>query len=274
MNAGQAVGLIVIGLVAGVASGMFGIGGGVIIVPALTLFMAFEPLHAIATSLAALLLPVGILAVTAYYRAGLLRVRSSALVAAGLVLTVVVGARIAIGLPAELLRQLYGVFLLYMGWRFAEPRQIYLNYAKQRAQQRAGADTPQADTANVPIEEPKVPWYWLLLLGMAAGVASGMFGIGGGIIIVPALVGLFKYDQKLAVGTSLGALLLPVGLPGVIAYYQAGAFDIPVAALVALGLALGALTGARIALNLPSLTVRRLYGLFLLAIALRFILGD
>ena len=66
MEAGLALGLLVIGLVAGVASGMFGIGGGVIIVPALTLFLAFEPLNAIATSLAALLLPVGILAVIAY----------------------------------------------------------------------------------------------------------------------------------------------------------------------------------------------------------------
>jgi uncharacterized membrane protein YfcA len=108
---------------------------------------------------------------------------------------------------------------------------------------------------------------------MVAGVASGMFGIGGGVIIVPALVGLLKYDQKLAVGTSLGALLLPVGLPGVIAYYQAGVFDIASAALVALGLAVGALGGARIALNLPSRTVRRLYGVFLLVVALRFLFG-
>ncbi|MGQ9888609.1 MAG: sulfite exporter TauE/SafE family protein [Aggregatilineales bacterium] len=270
MDARQAVGLLAIGLAAGVASGMFGIGGGVIIVPALTLFLAFEPLNAIATSLAALLLPVGILAVTAYYRAGLMRVRSAALVAAGLVLTVVIGAQIAINLPSNLLKQIYSVFLIYMGWRLAEPRQVY---AAWRARQRPGAAAPQADAPDAPVREPNVPWYWLLLLGMAAGVASGMFGIGGGIIIVPALVGLFKYDQKLAVGTSLGALLLPVGLPGVIVYYQAGAFDVATAALVALGLALGALAGARIALNLPSRTVRRLYGLFLLAVALRFIFG-
>lgn len=113
----------------------------------------------------------------------------------------------------------------------------------------------------------------LLVIGLVAGLASGLFGIGGGVIIVPALVGLLKYDQKLAVGVSLGALLLPVALPGVIAYYQAGAFDTGAALLVALGLLVGALGGARIALRLPSRTVRRLYGVFLLLVALRFLLG-
>jgi len=267
MEAGQAVGLLIIGLVAGVASGLFGIGGGVIIVPALTLFLAFEPLNAIATSLAALLLPVGILAVMMYHRAGLLRVRSSALIAAGLLLTVVIGAQIAINLPTTQLKQLYGLFLLYMGWRFAEPRKVCAEL-----RQRQAASAPAA--AGAAVVEPAVAWHSLLLLGMVAGVASGMFGIGGGVIIVPALVGLFKYDQKLAVGTSLGALLLPVGLPGVIAYHQAGAFDVAAAVLVALGLLAGALGGARIALNLPSQTVRRLYGLFLLAVALRFLFGS
>ncbi len=267
METGQAVALLVIGLVAGLASGLFGIGGGVIIVPALTIFLAFEPLNAIATSLAALLLPVGILAVIAYYRAGLLRVRTSALVAAGLLLTVVIGAQIAINLPTTLLKQFYGALLLYVGWRFAELRQVY---AQWRGPKSAASAAP---AASAPVKEPYVPWHWLLLLGMVAGVASGMFGIGGGVIIVPALVGLLKYDQKLAVGVSLGALLLPVALPGVIAYYQAGAFDTGAALLVALGLLVGALGGARIALRLPSRTVRRLYGVFLLLVALRFLLG-
>jgi len=100
-----------------------------------------------------------------------------------------------------------------------------------------------------------------------------MFGIGGGAVIVPALVGFFNYDQKLAVGTSLGALLLPVGLPGVVRYAAAGTLDIPVAILVALGLVVGAFFGAQIALGLPSKTVKQLYGVFLVFVALRFIFG-
>ncbi|MBZ0289332.1 MAG: sulfite exporter TauE/SafE family protein [Anaerolineae bacterium] len=119
--------------------------------------------------------------------------------------------------------------------------------------------------------EAQVQWYILLVLGLGAGVLSGMFGIGGGVIIVPALVALLHFDQKQAVGTSLAALLLPVSLGAVISYYQSGLLDLVVAVLVALGLVGGAFAGAKIALSLPSVTVKRLYGIFLLFVALRFI---
>lgn len=267
----QGILLVVVGVVAGVMSGMFGIGGGVIIVPALVAFLGFTPLDAIATSLAALLLPVGLLAVAAYWRAGLMRPRSSALIAVGLFATVLLGAQIAISLPADLLRQVYGVFLLYMGWRFAEPRKSLAAWRAGRAAAANGTKPPA--TTEGPVEEPNIHWAVILTVGLVAGVASGLFGIGGGAVIVPALVGILKYDQKLAVGTSLGALLLPVGLPGVVAYYQAGVFDPAVAALVALGLLFGALAGARIAIGLPSKTVKQMYGYFLLFVSLRFIFG-
>jgi len=114
-------------------------------------------------------------------------------------------------------------------------------------------------------------WPALLGTGLVAGIASGMFGIGGGVIIVPILAGLLHFDQKRAVGTSLAALLPPVGIGGIIAYYQAGHIQISTALTIAAGLVFGALIGARIALGLPSATVKRLYGVFLLVISLRFI---
>lgn len=270
-------GLLIIGLVAGVLSGMFGIGGGVIIVPALAVFLAFGTKEAISTSLAALLLPVGALAVVAYYRARLVVMRSSALIAIGLLAMSWVGAEITLSLPAETLKQLYGLFLLYISWRFMEPRQVYAEWDSRRAVPEPETEVepavPLGEVEEEEVEPPNVRWYVILLVGLVAGVASGMFGIGGGAVIVPALVAILKYDQKLAVGTSLGALLLPVGLPGVIAYWGEDVLDIPVAAVVAVGLAIGAIFGARIALNLPSKTVKRLYGLFLLFVALRFIFG-
>jgi uncharacterized membrane protein YfcA len=91
------------------------------------------------------------------------------------------------------------------------------------------------------------------------------------LIIVPILVALLHFDQKLAVGTSLGALLLPVGAGAVYSYYQAGMLDIPAAAFVALGLVGGAFIGAKIALGLPEKTIKRLYGIFLFIVALRFL---
>ncbi|MBE2267205.1 MAG: sulfite exporter TauE/SafE family protein [Anaerolinea sp.] len=256
----QVIPLLILGLLAGILSGMFGIGGGVVIVPVLVTLFGYELYRAVGTSLAALLLPVSIFAVLEYYRAGKLRIRTSALVAVGLIVGGYFGAQLALGLPVGTLQRLYGAFLLYASWRFAEPR-------KWLAEIRAG-EKPQAVAGT----ESSAVWYALLALGFGAGIVSGMFGVGGGIVIVPALVAFLKFDQKMAVGTSLGALLLPVGLGGVISYYQAGQLDIGVAALIALGLVVGALGGARLALRLPEKTIKRLYGIFLLFVALRFLL--
>jgi len=165
------------------------------------------------------------------------------------------------------------VFLIYVGWRFAEPRKIW---AEQRAKNIITAENAKSAKKNNPnpaSAEIQVAWYLMLLVGLIAGVASGLFGIGGGLVIVPILVGLMHYDQKRAVGTSLAALLPPVGLGAVLSYYDAGKIDIPTAGLIALGLIFGAFAGAKIALGLPSSTIKRLYGVFLIMISFRFILG-
>jgi uncharacterized membrane protein YfcA len=100
-----------------------------------------------------------------------------------------------------------------------------------------------------------------------------LFGIGGGLLIGPALITFLRFDQHRAVGTSLAALLLPVSFPGVYTYYTAGQLDIGIAAIVALGLLGGAFAGAKIALGLTPTAVKRLYGLFLLIMGVRFIFG-
>ncbi|PJF30103.1 MAG: hypothetical protein CUN52_05035 [Phototrophicales bacterium] len=261
-------GLLIVGIVAGILSGMFGIGGGVVIVPALILFLGFTITQATSTSLAALLMPVAIFAVLQYYRQKLIDIRGAALIALGLLITTWVGADLAIQLDKKALQTIYGIFLLYMSWRFIEPRQLYFAWQAKKN----GTPPPQTKVSTTditPTVSPLVP----LVIGLVAGVASGMFGIGGGAVIVPALVGFFNYDQKLAVGTSLAALLLPVGLPGVLRYGAEGLLDIPVAVLVAVGLVIGAFFGARIALGLPSKTVKQLYGIFLVFVAFRFIFG-
>lgn len=255
--------LALVGLIAGVLSGMFGIGGGVVIVPALVALLGFTLTQANGTSLAVLLLPVGIFAVIQYYRQGKLKPLTAALVAVGLVLGGYFGARIALSLPPEQLQRAYGVFLLFAGWRFIEP----LKWIDQlRGRSPRPPDVIPSDLVITPTLGVA-----LVIVGLTAGIASGMFGIGGGIVIVPALVGLLRFDQKVAVGTSLGALLLPVSLPGVLAYYQQGELDLGVAAAVAVGLVFGAFIGARIALGLPSITVKRLYGIFLIVVGVRFI---
>lgn len=112
----------------------------------------------------------------------------------------------------------------------------------------------------------------LLAIGLVAGVFAGMFGVGGGLIIVPALLFLLKMKEAEAIGTSLAALIPPVGLLGAIEYYREGFINVRYAALVAIGLFLGAYFGARIMTALPPETVRRIYGGFLLVVAARMLI--
>lgn len=264
------VAMLLVGLIAGLFSGMFGIGGGVVIVPVLVTVFGFALQEAVGTSLAALLMPVGIFAAIAYYRAGKLKIITSSLVALGLVVGAAIGAEIALTLNADDLQKAYAIFLIAAGWRFAEPRKWF-------AERRAAVRPPPP-----PESEPgSVAWFVILIVGFTAGILSGFFGVGGGIVIVPALVGLVHFDVKLANGTSLGAMvisaciniaLIPLGLGAAVSYHEAGMLNVATAAAVALGLSVGALGGARLALGLPTLTVKRLYGLFLLLVALRFLL--
>lgn len=106
-------------------------------------------------------------------------------------------------------------------------------------------------------------------IGLAAGVLAGMFGIGGGIVIVPALIILAKMSATSATGTSLGALLLPVGALGAWEYWRHGHVNVKAAALIALGLFLGAWFGARLAIQLPPHVLRRSFAVFLLVVAVR-----
>lgn len=108
-----------------------------------------------------------------------------------------------------------------------------------------------------------------LVIGLTAGVLSGLFGIGGGVVIVPALVFLASMSIRAATGTSLAALLLPVGALGAWTYYRHGELNLPAAAGIAVGLFLGAWAGAQLAQHVPALLLRRLFALFVFLIALR-----
>src|SRR5215210_4291284 len=108
-----------------------------------------------------------------------------------------------------------------------------------------------------------------LAIGLVAGVLSGLFGIGGGILIIPSLVFFAKFHTKLAIGTSFGAMLLPVGLLGAYAYYHQGNSNIAGSLLVGLGLFLGAFVGAKLAQTIPSVTLQRMFAVFIVLMAIR-----
>jgi uncharacterized membrane protein YfcA len=254
--------LVLVGIAAGVFSGLFGIGGGIIIVPSLILLAGFPLVKATGTSLAAILLPVGILGVLAYYRAKVIDLRASAFIAAGLLASVALGAWFANILPVILMRRFFAVFCLYVAWNFIDP----IRWIKG---DRGKAKPPRPPE---PASGPRPSPFPLIGIGLLAGIMAGMFGIGGGNIIVPLLALVLGYPAKRAIATSLGAILLPFGLPGVLVYYHQGTLDLAAAAWIALGLFIGTVFGAKITISLPTATVRLLYGVFLAFVAARFLL--
>jgi hypothetical protein len=106
-------------------------------------------------------------------------------------------------------------------------------------------------------------------IGLAAGVLAGIFGVGGGILIVPALILLAKYPPQLATGTSLGVLLMPVGILGAWTDYKEGNMRFSTSLWIAAGLFVGAYFGARIAQQVSPLVLRRGFAVFLAIVAVR-----
>ncbi len=111
----------------------------------------------------------------------------------------------------------------------------------------------------------------VLALGLTAGILSGMFGIGGGLVIVPALIVLFNLHTKTAIGTSLFALMWPVGLLGVIEYWRRGELELDKGLWIAVGLFIGAYFGAKITGSISPSSMKRVYGIFLLVMGTYFL---
>jgi uncharacterized membrane protein YfcA len=111
------------------------------------------------------------------------------------------------------------------------------------------------------------PFWQFVLMGLAAGVFAGLFGKGGGLVIVPMLIKFFRYDAKAASATSLAALQLPVGLPSVIVYAQQGYLNWLYAGLMALGIVFGVFFGSKWAIKLSGSTFKKIYAIFLLGVA-------
>lgn len=114
----------------------------------------------------------------------------------------------------------------------------------------------------------------LVLVGLAAGALSGMIGIGGGIIIVPALVYILGFSQYQAQGTSLGLLLLPVGILAVMNYYKQGYIDLKVVAIMCIAFVIGGWLGSKITLSLEEATVKKIFAVVLIILAGKMLFFD
>jgi uncharacterized membrane protein YfcA len=114
----------------------------------------------------------------------------------------------------------------------------------------------------------------IILIGIAAGILGGLVGVGGGIIIVPSLIYFIGFSQKTAQGTSLGLIMLPVGILGVLQYYKQGHVDFRVVGILAVGFLAGSYFGSKIALSLPQETVKKVFAILMILIAVKMLFLD
>ena len=112
-----------------------------------------------------------------------------------------------------------------------------------------------------------------IALGLLAGICSGFLGIGGGTIIIPVLVYVFGLTQHQAQGTTLALMIPPIGLLAALKYYYEGNVNIQIAIFICLGFFIGGLLGAYLVTSVPEQILKKIFGLFLVGVALKMILG-
>lgn len=235
-------------LLAGLLSGVFGIGGGVVLVPLLGLILGLDQHHAQGVTLAILLLPIGAAAVREYHRIGAVRWRLVAPLVAGFLGGVGLGSLGANLLPERALRLGFVLFLLVISVRTL----------------RAG-EPARRDPAT-PLQGGA--WRHALWIGAGGGLASGLLGIGGAVVMIPFLVGVVGLRQHEAQGTALAVMLPPVGLPGVWVYAKAqGGLPWTLMAWAAAGFLVGGFVGARLAVRTRGPRLARSFAFFQIAVA-------
>ena len=234
------------GLATGVLSGTLGVGGGFILVPLLTLIGV--PIHdAVGTSLAFIVIVSGAGAAR-HLRQSSADARLAAAVALPGVVTAQLGAHVANRLDEQVLALVFGLVLVAVAaWMLLAP------------------DLPEGGPSDYRVDVPRAA-----LVGLVVGFASGLLGVGGGFLLVPALVLLLGIPLTVAVGTSLLAIILPA-VSGTVAYAALGSIDwTALAATVPLGV-VGALYGARLAVRIPQTTLRVAFDVVLLAGAVKLL---
>jgi uncharacterized membrane protein YfcA len=235
--------LVAVGLVGGVLSGLFAIGGGVVMVPLLTTFAKLDQRVAAATSLAAIV-PTSIVGSITYFAVGEVDLVAAAIVSAGAVVGAIVGSALLRRISLTWLRWMFIVFIVAIAAR------LFL------------VSPERGD----PVELSPLVAAEFVVLGLAMGVLSALFGIGGGIIAVPAFIGVFAISDLVAKGTSL-AVMIPTSIVGTVTNWRAGTVDVRSGLVLGIAATLASVPGAALALSLPPRLSSVLFGVLLLAVA-------
>ena len=239
---------IFLGLVVGIMVGFMRIGGGVVLVPAMVHFLHLDQHTAQGTSLFMQLPPLGLGALLLYWKEKQVDLRAGVACALGMLLGGYFGSKVAIHLSSKHLRESFGLFLIVAA--------VLLWHR------------PASPTIAKCAENTKSRTRLLQIFSMACvvGVAAGMFGLGGGVLLVPLLVIVFGFEQHCAQGTSLVALVPPTGLLAFLNYASTGQVDWKVGLWLMPGVFLGAMAGTRLAQRLPPEGLRRMVAVVMVVI--------
>jgi uncharacterized protein len=241
--------IVSLGLAVGVLVGLLGIGGGVILVPAMVYLLHYDQHLAQGTSLFILLPPIGLGALRNYWAKGQVDLRAGIICAIGFLLGGYGGGLLAVPMPSRHLRGIFGCFLVLSS---------ILLWRKTRAQ-----NSLPAGEASLPITGYPRDAAIFLIAGLC-GFAAGMVGIGGGVLLVPLLGLLFGFSQHRAQGTSLVALIPPTGLLAFWTYAHAGYVSWQAGLLLIPGVFLGGILGAKLAARLNPVRMRQVFAALML----------
>ena len=234
------------GLVAGFTSGLFGVGGGIVVVPALTLLARFPAKLATGTSLTAIV-PISIAGAVGYATAGEVDAAYAALVAVGALAGAVIGTRWLESISAPVLQLLFAALMLVTAVRLV-----------------TGGEGDGAGRADL---GPTVV-VGLIALGLAAGILAGLFGVGGGIVIVPVLTIVLGLPLVLAKGTSL-AVIIPTAMAGTLRNRRAGLTALRPGIVVGLAGVASAVAASQLSLGLDPDLSAALFAVLLVVVAVR-----
>jgi len=227
-----------IGLAAGFLSGQFGIGGGIITTPAIRLILGQPGLIAVGTPLP-VIIPTALAGAWAYWRRGLVDVRVGLLTGLLGGVFAVVGALVSDVLGGTVVLVTTAALILWTA-----------------VDMIGGIIRPEKRVVDREVHlRRKRSWPWMIGLAAAAGLYSGLLGLGGGLIITPALTRFFGEDIKRAIGTSLAAVTV-LAIPGTITHYYLGHVDVGIALALIVGVVPGALLGARLTIRAKDRNVR------------------
>ncbi|HHW61630.1 MAG TPA: sulfite exporter TauE/SafE family protein [Syntrophomonadaceae bacterium] len=249
--------LLVTGLAAGILGAILGLGGGVIMLPALNIFFAYDAVMAVGTTLVAIVF-TSLSASQGHYRAGHVLFREALFMGAGGIAGVLIGSYVFaayLSTNTDILQGILGILFLFMTVRMGQ--QSYSLWKN-----------PQPEQAKE--WKQTAPWWGFFLLGLVTGTLTGILGVGGGFIMVPALMFFFGVVPHLAVGTTMTAMF-PITLVGAIIKWSQGFVCLIPGLLLGLGTAIGAQFGVLVSRHLSVLLMNILFTLVFFLVALDYL---